>query len=182
MVQCFQSKQALCWWNVFYLTGFGGAVYQLKWEEIPTWMFSPRTTNAADEGRNHKVVPHLVAGAVAAAASLCLLHSGNILLQTNTLLLGLANKSWSSSCAFFLSVIVSNTYMYDLAWISQQILEAKLTLNYPIVQTRKLRHKEDNLSPATQTRTWMIQDLNLASGFRVHIYSMTYAGNGNIGA
>lgn len=69
-------------------------MYQLKWEEMPTWMLVPtRITNAGDEGGNPKVMPHLVAETMVAAASLCLSHSGTILPQTDTVLLGLDNKS-----------------------------------------------------------------------------------------
>lgn len=60
-------------------------------------------------------------------------------------------------------------------------LIAKLTLNYPHYQMGKLKNKEYSLSLATQTTKLLSQDLILVSGFRGHIYSLCYAGDGNIG-
>lgn len=89
-----------------------------------------------------------------------------------------------SAEASYISFCASHCFkhLYRLSCIDLATdLMAKLTLNYPHYQKGKLQNRESSLSLATQTRKLLSQNLILVSGFRVHIYSLCYAGDGNIG-
>lgn len=107
-------------------------------------------------------------------------HSGTILPQTSSFL-GLIIKA-EAPCVPSLCQLLFHTFVHIILHDSHNSTKrlSKLTLNYLFVQVWTLRPKEDNSSLATQTRKWLSQNLNLAFGFRVQIYYLCCARDGNV--
>lgn len=105
----------------FYLTGFGRNESQLKWEEMPTWMFSPHKDYKCSWWVNLKVTPCLVAEAMVAAASLCpTSHSGTILPQT-PYFLGLIIKTEAPCVPSFVSHCFTHLYILSFMTLTTDL-------------------------------------------------------------